>query len=64
MVGETGWQLSHSERSRIFLARALLQHTQLTVMEESFAAPDPETLELCLTRAFWHARTLWVIGHP
>jgi ABC-type transport system involved in cytochrome bd biosynthesis fused ATPase/permease subunit len=24
MVGETGWQLSHGERSRIFLARALL----------------------------------------
>jgi ABC-type transport system involved in cytochrome bd biosynthesis fused ATPase/permease subunit len=23
MVGETGWQLSHGERSRIFLARAL-----------------------------------------
>ena len=25
MVGETGWQLSHGERSRLFIARALLQ---------------------------------------
>jgi ATP-binding cassette subfamily B protein len=44
MVGETGWQLSHGERSRIFLARALLQNAQLTILDESFAALDPETL--------------------
>jgi ATP-binding cassette subfamily B protein len=25
MVGETGWQLSNGEKSRVFLARALLQ---------------------------------------
>jgi len=25
MVGETGWQLSHGERSRLYIARALLQ---------------------------------------
>jgi ATP-binding cassette subfamily B protein len=25
MVGETGWQLSHGERSRVYIARALLQ---------------------------------------
>lgn len=64
MVGETGWQLSHGERSRIFLARALLQKSQLTIMDESFAALDPETLEQCLNCAFKHARTLLVIAHP
>lgn len=64
MVGETGWQLSHGERSRIFLARALLQDTQLTIMDESFAALDPETLRLCLDCAFRRARTLLVIAHP
>lgn len=64
MVGETGWQLSHGERSRIFLARALLQDAQLTVLDESFAALDPETLRECLNCAFARARTLLVIAHP
>lgn len=63
-VGETGWQLSHGERSRIFLARALLQKTQLTILDESFAALDPESLQKCLQCAFKHARTLLVIAHP
>ncbi len=63
-IGETGWQLSHGERSRIFLARALLQDAQLTVLDESFAALDPETLKLCLDCVFRRARTLVVIAHP
>ena len=63
-VGETGWQLSHGERSRIFLARALLQNAQLTILDESFAALDPQTLEKCLACALKQARTLVVIAHP
>jgi ATP-binding cassette, subfamily B, bacterial len=63
-VGETGWQLSHGERSRMFLARALLQGAPLTVMDESFAALDPETLEMCLATAQRRAETLVVIAHP
>jgi len=63
-VGETGWQLSHGERSRIFLARALLQNTQLTILDESFAALDPESLKKCLCSAFKRAKTLIVIAHP
>ena len=63
-VGETGWQLSHGERSRIFLARALLQQAPLTVMDESFAALDPETLDMCLSTALRRAATLVVIAHP
>ncbi len=63
-VGETGWQLSHGERSRIFLARALLQNAHLTVLDESFAALDPETLALCLDCSLKRARTLMVIAHP
>lgn len=63
-VGETGWQLSHGERSRIFLARALLQGAPLTIMDESFAALDPATLEQCLQCAFARAETLVVIAHP
>lgn len=64
MVGETGWQLSHGERSRIFLARALLQNAALTVLDESFAALDPQTLDLCLRCALARSQTLLVIAHP
>lgn len=63
-VGETGWQLSHGERSRVFLARALLQRAPLTILDESFAALDPPTLKNCLDAAFTHTRALVVIAHP
>jgi ATP-binding cassette subfamily B protein len=48
MVGETGWQLSHGERSGLFMARALLQGADLTILDESFGALDPGTLGECL----------------
>jgi ATP-binding cassette subfamily B protein len=64
MVGETGWQLSHGERSRLFLARALLQKSELVILDESFAALDPETLSHCLSTALDRAKTLLVIAHP
>ena len=31
MLGESGWQLSHGERSRLFIARTLLQHADLII---------------------------------
>jgi ATP-binding cassette subfamily B protein len=64
MVGETGWQLSHGERSRLFLARALLQGAELVVLDETFAALDPETLSRTLRRVLDLAPTLVVIAHP
>ncbi len=63
-VGETGWQLSHGERSRIFLARALLQKAPLTILDESFAALDPQTLQTCLETARAEADALLVVAHP
>lgn len=63
-IGETGWQLSHGERSRLFLARALLQGAPLTVLDESFAALDPETLARCLRAVRQRTQTLLVIAHP
>ncbi len=64
IVGESGWQLSHGERSRLFMARALLQESELVVLDESFAALDPATLEQSLRCALRRARTLVVIAHP
>jgi len=64
MVGDTGWQLSHGERSRLYLARALLQGAQLVVLDESFAALDPHNLERAIACARTRAATLLVVAHP
>lgn len=64
MVGEGGWQLSHGERSRIFIARALLQRADLIILDESFAALDPENLRTALQCTLDRADTLMVIAHP
>jgi ATP-binding cassette subfamily B protein len=63
MVGETGWQLSHGERSRLYIARALLQDAELVVLDESFAALDPENLKRAVECAVKRARSLLVIAH-
>jgi len=63
MVGESGWQLSHGERSRLFIARALLQGSDVLVFDESFAALDPENLQLALNCVLERATTVMVIGH-
>jgi ATP-binding cassette subfamily B protein len=64
MVGETGWQLSHGERSRLYIARALLQNADLVVLDESLAALDPETFHQSLHCVLDRASTLLVIAHP
>jgi ATP-binding cassette subfamily B protein len=64
VVGETGWQLSHGEQSRLFIARALLQGADLTLLDESFAALDPETLRIALACVLERAPTVLVVAHP
>ncbi|MEM9598683.1 MAG: ABC transporter ATP-binding protein [Acidobacteriota bacterium] len=64
MVGETGWQLSHGERSRLFMARALLQDADLLILDESFAALDPENLRQAMECALRRSQTVMVIAHP
>jgi ATP-binding cassette subfamily B protein len=64
LVGESGWQLSHGERSRLYIARSLLQPLDVRVLDESFAALDPETLEKALACVLKRAETLVVIAHP
>ncbi len=63
MVGDTGWQLSHGEKSRLFLARALLQQADLVLLDESFAALDPENLLHALETARARAPSLVVVAH-
>jgi ATP-binding cassette subfamily B protein len=64
MVGETGWQLSQGERSRVFLARALLQRSEMVILDESFAALDPENLRQAMECTLRRAKTLMVVAHP
>ncbi len=63
-VGESGWQLSHGERSRVFLARALLQGSRLVILDESFGALDPERMLDCIRVAQEEAEALMVVAHP
>ncbi len=64
IVGESGWQLSHGERSRLYMARALLQGAPTVILDESFAALDPENLDQALDCALRRVPTLLVIAHP
>ncbi len=64
MVGETGWQLSHGERSRLYIARALLQDPDLVILDENFGALDPENLERALRCVLARAPSVLIIAHP
>jgi ATP-binding cassette subfamily B protein len=46
------------------MARALLQSADLVILDERFAALDPETLRLALRCVLARASTLLVIAHP
>ncbi len=62
-VGESGWRLSHGERSRVYLARALLQGAELVVLDESFAALDPGNFLTALECARSRVPSLLVVAH-
>ena len=59
LIGETGWQLSHGEKSRLYIARALLQGAEIFILDESFAALDPQTLHDSLTFVLEEALRCW-----
>jgi ATP-binding cassette, subfamily B, bacterial len=63
VVGEAGWQLSHGERSRVYMARALLQGADLVVLDESFAELDPDNLQRCLPEAAELSKSMLVVAH-
>jgi ATP-binding cassette, subfamily B, bacterial len=62
-VGESGWQLSHGEASRLYLARALLQDAPVVVLDETLAALDPESFMQALDCVERRARALVVVAH-
>ena len=63
-IGETGWQLSAGEKSRLYIARALLQQADMIILDESFATLDPPTLQRTLGFVLERAPTVVVIAHP
>ncbi len=63
-IGETGWQLSHGERSRLFLARALLQERDVVILDESFAQLDPVNMQLALDAVVSRGKSVLLIAHP
>ncbi|MBI4785620.1 MAG: ATP-binding cassette domain-containing protein, partial [Chloroflexi bacterium] len=63
-VGASGWQLSHGEASRLYIARALLQDADLVILDETFGTLDPENLQRAMQCVLNRAPTLMVIAHP
>ena len=63
-VGESGWQLSHGERSRVYAARALLQNPDVMILDESFGALDPATAEQSVRVMLDRTPTVVMIAHP
>ncbi len=63
MVGESGWQLSNGEKSRVYLARALLQRADLVILDETFGALDPETAQQVVSCVLRRAPTLLCVAH-
>lgn len=64
LIGDGGWQVSYGERSRIYIARALLQNADLVILDESFGALDPESLRQAMECVLRWVPTLIVIAHP
>jgi len=64
LIGETGWQLSHGEKSRLYIARTLLQGVELVILDESFASLDPETMRVAVRCVLAHAPSVVVVSHP
>jgi ATP-binding cassette subfamily B protein len=64
VVGEMGWSLSHGEKSRVFVARAILQRPDLIILDESLASLDPENTHKVLACIEKHCKAVIIVAHP
>ena len=64
VVGEMGWTLSHGEKSRVFVARAILQRPDLIILDESLASLDPENTHRVLACEEKHCKAVIIVAHP
>ena len=64
MVGEIGWQLPQNECNRFSIACSLLHGADCLILDERFAALDPETLHQALPCVPERAPTLLGSAHP
>ena len=64
MVGETGWRLSHGERARVWIARALLQGADAVVIDEGLDALDSATQREVLGALREEPVAVLLIAHP
>ncbi|NQZ11660.1 MAG: ATP-binding cassette domain-containing protein [Algicola sp.] len=64
VVGEMGWTLSHGEKSRIYVARAVLQKPDLIILDESLASLDPENSHKVLACIEKHCKAVIIVAHP
>ncbi len=64
IIGEGGWRLSHGEKTRLFIARALVQEAEVVILDESAAALDPESLKQVFDCVLQRTKTLVVVAHP
>jgi ATP-binding cassette, subfamily B, bacterial len=63
MVGEGGWQLANGEKSRVYLARTLLQNADLLILDETFSALDPKSAQQAMDCVMRRARTVVCVAH-
>lgn len=63
-VGDGGWRLSSGERSRIALARGLLQRPDVLILDETIAPLDGVARILVLEAATRHSASTVLIAHP
>ena len=63
-VGETGWRLSHGERARVWIARALLQRADVVLVDEGLDTLDPDSLHRVQDALRAEEAAVLVIAHP